>query len=118
MRLKQAVLIVAVASTVLPLGAVEAARLNVDTDERRIAPTEAVPLVSYADVIGEAAPSVVSVYTIRRQNYPQSPMQLPGGLDLFFRHFGHPGQVPMSRSCTVSRLRSRLGSIPSADGYF
>ena len=77
------------------------------------------PLVSYADVIGEAAPSVVSVYTIRRQNYPQSPMQLPDGLDLFFRHFGHPGQVPPDEPELYGQQIAGLGSgvILSADGY-
>ena len=40
----------------------ERARLNVAIDSEAIQPTEAIPLVSYADTIERAAPAVVSVY--------------------------------------------------------
>ena len=57
--------------------------LNVKVDAKSIATLRDKPLVSYADVLGQATPSVVAVYTSRIVSTRQS-LTLPE----FYRQFG------------------------------
>ena len=116
MRLKGTVLTISLLSVALALSAKDTSKLEVVTDDRMIAPTDAVPLVSYADVIGTAAPSVVSVYTTRIQSF--APRQSPPAMEDLLRNFSNPGQPPQDvepRNREVTGLGS--GVIISADGY-
>ncbi|MGB0416323.1 MAG: trypsin-like peptidase domain-containing protein, partial [Coraliomargarita sp.] len=113
MRLKTTALIVCAFCYVLTLSAEDMPKLEVVTDDRPVAPTAAIPLVSYADVIAGAAPSVVSVYTTRIQSYQQP--EMPRGMDQLFRNFARPEQPREPQSREVTGLGS--GVIISADGY-
>lgn len=89
--------------------------LEVSLDPRRIAPVEGGPLVTYADVLGRATPSVVAVYTAQIVTTWQS-QQLPD----IFRYFGRP--VPLPDSQDIARERKEplgvgSGVIISEDGY-
>src|SRR5690606_33125791 len=71
------------------LVAEDAKRFEVDVDARPISAGDHRPLVSYADTLERATPSVVAVYTSRiRRVVPQQ--QVPPGVQELFRHFGLP----------------------------
>jgi S1-C subfamily serine protease len=89
--------------------------LEVSLDPRRIAPVEGGPLVTYADVLGRATPSVVAVYTAQIVTTWQSQQ-----LSDIFRYFGRP--VPLPDSQDIARERKEplgvgSGVIISEDGY-
>lgn len=89
--------------------------LEVSLDPRRIAPVEYGPVVSYADVLDRATPSVVAVYTARIVTTQQS-QQVPD----IFRYFGRPVPVPESDDAPRERkeqLGVGSGVIISEDGY-
>jgi len=116
MQIKRSIIVVGGLCIALALSAKNQPKLEVVTDDRLIQPSETIPLVSYADVIEVAAPTVVSVYTTRVINY--SDQQLPPGIDQLFRNFGRPGQDPR-QAVPQSREVTGLGSgvIISEDGY-
>lgn len=100
-------------SLTVSLMATDHAELEVAISGEAIRPAEAIPLVSFADVIDKAAPSVVSVYTSKIQTV--SPQQADDWRNLF-RRFHGPGNVPSQpRSREVTGLGS--GVIISSDGY-
>ena len=90
--------------------------LNVKVDTQSIATSGERPLVSYADILGQATPSVVAVYTSRIVSARQS-LTLPE----FYRQFGLsiPRVSPEEDSNRERRERLGVGSgvIISADGY-
>jgi serine protease Do/serine protease DegQ len=93
-------------------------KLTVDSDSRAIAQASNQPVVSYADVLEKATPSVVSVYTSRivSSNTRQAPQRMPD----FLRQFGVP--VPPQEDQAPQRERSvpigvGSGVIISTDGY-
>ena len=90
--------------------------LNVKVDAQSIATSGEMPLVSYADILGQATPSVVAVYTSRIVSAQQS-LTLPE----FYRQFGLsiPRVSPEEDSNRERRERLGVGSgvIISADGY-
>ncbi|MGC6506491.1 MAG: Do family serine endopeptidase [Coraliomargaritaceae bacterium] len=98
----------------LATGVLWSATLEVEQDNQAIAQTEAIPLVSYADVIDRAAPAVVSVYTTDLQTYSRSEQSEMGEV---LRQFGY--RVPYGRSIPEQREVHGLGSgvILSKDGY-
>lgn len=101
-------------SVLLLCGSLSGASLEVEQDTSPLAATKSVPLVSYADVIGRAAPAVVSVYTTDIQTYArrQSP-----GMGEILRQFGY--RVPYGSVVPEQREVHGLGSgvIISKDGY-
>ena len=90
--------------------------LEVKTDERPITSVAGKPIVSYADVLDKATPSVVSVYTSsivtmrRSQSLPE-----------IFRYFGIPTDPSETESGNNRKRREQLGVgsgvIISEDGY-
>lgn len=68
------------------------------------------PVASYADAVARAAPSVVNIYTTKRQNVPLIPLPDDPVLRQFF------GQLP---GFSAQRESASLGSgvIASSDGY-
>lgn len=92
--------------------------LNVRQDTRAIAQEAGRPVVSYADVLEQATPSVVSVYTSRITGGANAaPRQVPE----FFRQFGLP--VPEQNGSAQPQRERReslgvgSGVIISSDGY-
>ncbi|HEY0376930.1 MAG TPA: Do family serine endopeptidase [Pyrinomonadaceae bacterium] len=84
------------------------------TDESGTEGSPAVPVTSYADVVGRVAPAVVTIHSQSRMRAPQ---QFPFTEDSSFRDFfGDRGNVPPMRA---QQRRSGLGSgvIVSTDGY-
>ena len=90
--------------------------LNVRVDTQSIATSGEMPLVSYADILGQATPSVVAVYTSRIVSARQS-LTLPE----FYRQFGFsiPRVTPEEGSTRERKERLGVGSgvIISTDGY-
>ena len=90
--------------------------LNVKLDAQSIATSTAMPLVSYADVLGQATPSVVAVYTSRIVSARES-LTLPE----FYRQFSRPIPRAMPEDGLNRERKERLGVgsgvIISADGY-
>ena len=90
--------------------------LNVKVDTQSITTSRDMPLVSYADVLGQATPSVVAVYTSRIVSARQS-LTLPE----FYRQFGRPIPRAMPEEGSNRERKERLGVgsgvIISADGY-
>jgi len=90
--------------------------LNVKVDSEPIAAKAGQAVVSYADVLDQATPSVVAVYTSRIVTARQS-QSLPE----IFRQFGRPvpGMVPEEGSLRERKEQLGVGSgvIVSADGY-
>jgi serine protease Do/serine protease DegQ len=95
-------------------GVLWSASLEVEQDASPIAPSQLIPLVSYADIIERAAPAVVSVYTTDIQTY--SGRQQPG-MGEILRQFGY--RVPNGMTAPEQREVHGLGSgvIISKDGY-
>ncbi|RPG85074.1 MAG: PDZ domain-containing protein [Coraliomargarita sp. TMED73] len=93
---------------------VQAGKLEVTIDSSPIVPSQAIPLVSYADVIERATPAVVSVYTTDMQTF--SGGQDPRVGDIL-RQFGY--RVPYGSNRSEKRPVHGLGSgvIISKDGY-
>ncbi len=94
-----------------------AAELDVRVDKRSLAASNGEPVLSYADVLEQATPSVVAVYTARLVRERRSRGQVPE----LFRRFGLP--VPPD-AYQDSEPRERLqqlgvgsGVIISEDGY-
>lgn len=89
--------------------------LNVEVDTRPIAPSNGGPIVSYADVLDKATPSVVAVYTSRFVTTWRS-SDVPD----IFRYFGRPVPTPEAEGAPRER-REQLGVgsgvIISEDGY-
>ncbi len=100
--------------------AAENPKLNVSLDPRAISQLEGRPVVSYADVLEQATPSVVSVYTSQIVKAAEvAPQQIPD----FFRQFGIP-VVPNQKQVEPPAQREHReplgvgsGVIISADGY-
>ena len=90
--------------------------LNVKVDAQSIATSGDMPLVSYADVLGQATPSVVAVYTSRIVSARQSLISPE-----FYRQFGRPIPRMMPEEGLNRERKERLGVgsgvIISADGY-
>ena len=90
--------------------------LNVKVDAQSIATSGDMPLVSYADVLGQATPSVVAVYTSRIVSARES-LTLPE----FYRQFSRPIPRAMPEEASNRERKERLGVgsgvIISADGY-
>ncbi len=90
--------------------------LEVKVDDRAIAAQKGQPIVSYADVLDEATPSVVAVYTSRIVHARQY-QQMPDIL----RRFGLPIPPSEVREGTPRERKEQLGVgsgvIISKDGY-
>ena len=90
--------------------------LNVKVDTQSIAASGEMPLVSYADILGQATPSVVAVYTSRIVSARQS-LTLPE----LYRQFGLPIPRVSPEEGPNRERKERLGVgsgvIISADGY-
>ena len=93
--------------------------LRIHQDSRAVAAVKEVPLVSYADVLAEATPSVVAVYTSRIVQ-PSYYQRAPEGMQELFRYFGRPvpessvGVDPQER---LQQVGVGSGVIISEDGY-
>ncbi len=95
--------------------------LEVHTDSSLIAPTAEIPLVSYADVLDRATPSVVAVYTSQLVTVGGMNGRISPQLEELFRQFGMP--LPQNGR-NWSQPHERLeplgvgsGVIISEDGY-
>ena len=90
--------------------------LEVKTDDRPISAVVGEPIVSYADMLDKATPSVVSVYTSSMVTMRRT-QRLPD----IFRHFGIPTQPVEPETGTDRKRREQLGVgsgvIISEDGY-
>ena len=90
--------------------------LNVNVDSKSIAKIADMPLVSYADILEKATPSVVAIYTSQIVSARQS-LTLPE----FYRQFGFsiPRMSPEEGSNRERKERLGVGSgvIISADVY-
>ena len=99
-----------------PLFAVKNPPLNVKVDAQSIATVAEMPLVSYADVLEQATPSVVAVYTSRIVSARQSQTLME-----IYRQFGRPIPPAMPEKGSNREHKERLGVgsgvIISADGY-
>lgn len=101
------------------LPAEESPELRVELDDSRIASSKDGPLVSYADVLEQATPSVVAVYTSRivTESRSSGRRQVPE----LFRQFGFP--VPEDRGAEEAPRERReqlgvgSGVIVSPVGY-
>ena len=102
--------------SISPIFADENPPLQVEVDAQMIAATAGQPIVSYADVLDKATPSVVAVYTSRIVTMGPS-RQVPD----IFRRFGLPSPEaePDSNSGRERKEQLGVGSgvIISADGY-
>jgi len=98
------------------LFAVKNPPLNVKVDAQSIATVAEMPLVSYADVLEQATPSVVAVYTSRIVSARQSQTLME-----IYRQFGRPIPPAMPEKGSNREHKERLGVgsgvIISADGY-
>ena len=92
--------------------------LMIVEDSRVITEVENTPLVSYADVLDKATPSVVAVYTSRIVNasyYHRTPLDLK---DFLFRQFGRPlPQEAPEETGRLKRVGVGSGVIISKNGY-
>lgn len=91
--------------------------LQIIEDSRALASIKEVPVVSYADVLERATPSVVAVYTSRLVA-PSYYRRAPQGIQELFRYFGQP--LPPINPDSQERLEQvgvGSGVIISADGY-
>jgi serine protease Do/serine protease DegQ len=109
-------LILISACCLLTARAAEHPPLEAIIDARAIEAEAGKPIVSYAEVLGKATPSVVAVYTSRIVT-----MQRPQALPELFRRFGAP-MPPMQPDPRVPRERREQlgvgsGVIISEDGY-
>ena len=99
-----------------PLFADKNSPLNVKVDAQSIATVAKMPLVSYADVLEQATPSVVAVYTSRIVSARQSQTLME-----IYRQFGRsvPPAIPEKGSSRERKERLGVGSgvIISEDGY-
>lgn len=95
----------------------ETTKLNVEIDDRRIDTGEAGPVLSYADVLERATPSVVAVYTSRLVSGRGGGREVPE----LFRQFGFPVPpqgVPRAEPRErMEQLGVGSGVIISTDGY-
>ena len=84
-----------------------------------MAAVKEVPLVSYADVLAEATPSVVAVYTSRIVQ-PSYYQRAPQGMQELFRYFGRPvpkSSVDVEPQERLQQVGVGSGVIISEDGY-
>ena len=99
-----------------PLLAVKNPPLNVKVDAQSIATVAKMPLVSYADVLEQATPSVVAVYTSRIVSARQGQTLME-----IYRQFGRPVPPAMPEKGSNRERKERLGVgsgvIISEDGY-
>ena len=99
-----------------PLFADKNSPLNVKVDAQSIATVAEMPLVSYADVLEQATPSVVAVYTSRIVSARQGQTLME-----IYRQFGRsvPPAIPEKGSSRERKERLGVGSgvIISEDGY-
>lgn len=91
--------------------------LDVNLDPHAVAADEQIPLVSYADSIEKASPSVVSVYTARFTSRQRS--SVPPALQEFLRqYYGQPLENSSSGESTQKQpLGVGSGVILSESGY-
>lgn len=93
--------------------------LRIHQDPRAVAAVKEVPLVSYADVLAEATPSVVAVYTSRIVQ-PSYYQRAPQGMQELFRYFGRPvpkSSVDVEPQERLQQVGVGSGVIISEDGY-
>jgi serine protease Do/serine protease DegQ len=93
--------------------------LRIHQDPRAVATVKEVPLVSYADVLAEATPSVVAVYTSRIVQ-PSYYQRAPEGMQELFRYFGRPvpkSSVDVEPQERLQQVGVGSGVIISEDGY-
>lgn len=93
--------------------------LRIHQDPRAVATVKEVPLVSYADVLAEATPSVVAVYTSRIVQ-PSYYQRAPQGMQELFRYFGRPvpkSSVDVEPQERLQQVGVGSGVIISEDGY-
>lgn len=93
-------------------------KLEIHSDHQPIEPTKENIVVSYADVLELATPSVVAVYTTRLEEVRSNSFFAPRGMEDIFRQFG----MPMPRQDSGgSRQRESTGVgsgvIISEEGY-
>lgn len=92
-------------------------KLRVIEDSRAVSAIGEVPVVSYADVLEKATPSVVAVYSsqIIQSSYYQ---RAPQGIQDLFRQWGRPlpGTEPDQKE-RLERVGVGSGVIISEDGY-
>ncbi|MEO0509210.1 MAG: Do family serine endopeptidase [Verrucomicrobiota bacterium] len=98
----------------------DAPELRVDVDDKQIHSGKNGPLVSYADVLDKATPSVVAVYTaqIITDRRPSGRQQLP---DFWRRQFGLPESDSSEEDEAPRERRQELGAgsgvVISPEGY-
>jgi Do/DeqQ family serine protease len=94
-------------------------QLRVIVDSSAISAVKDMPVVSYADVLAKATPSVVAVYSSRIVRV--SSTQAPRSIQDLFRQFGYPSPAPTVPDAPQRELRERLGVgsgvIFSSNGY-
>jgi|SaaInlStandDraft_1057018.scaffolds.fasta_scaffold01266_2 serine protease Do len=92
-------------------------KLRVIEDSRAVSAIGEVPVVSYADVLDRATPSVVAVYSsqVIQPSYYQS---APQGIQDLFRQWGRPlPGTEADRKERLERVGVGSGVIISQDGY-
>lgn len=117
MKNRMVLTLFAIASFQLAHGG-EAHELNLTIDDRQISLGDGTRLVSYADVLERATPSVVAVYTSRIVTDPPGRrQQVPD----FFRQFGFPVPDNDRDASAPGERRERLGAgsgvIVTPEGY-
>jgi serine protease Do/serine protease DegQ len=91
--------------------------LRIVEDSRAVAAVKDVPVVSYADVLEKATPSVVAVYTSRIVA-PSYYHRAPQGIQDLLRQFGRPlPQTDPGQKERLERVGVGSGVIISEDGY-
>lgn len=108
----------AIVFTLAPACAEKNPLLEINSDHRVIQPTKENIVVSYADVLDLATPSVVAVYTTRLETVRSNSFFGPRGMEDIFRQFGMP--MP-GQDSGGSRQRESTGVgsgvIISEEGY-
>ena len=98
-------------------GSVKNAELQITEDVRAITSIGDMPVVSYADVLDEATPSVVAIYSSRIVA-PSYRQRAPQGIQDLLRQFGYsfPPSDPEQKE-SLKRVGVGSGVIVSTNGY-
>ena len=111
-------IIMALVFSLAPACAEKNPKLKINTDHRPVQPTKENIVVSYADVLDLATPSVVAVYTTRLEAVRSNSFFAPRGMEDIFRQFGMP--MPEQDSGNSRQRESTgvgSGVIISEEGY-
>ena len=116
--MKPTLLLLSCLMTLLLVATAQNPELKIAEDPREIAAIKDIPVVSYAEVLGKATPSVVAVYTSRMIIEPSYYQRPPLSIQDLFRQFSRPSpQVRPEQRERLEQVGVGSGVIISEDGY-